>query len=68
MFDVELRAASIVKASEPCKSEGEALAGERREPTSAGTSASPGRGAELGVSENTLGSASSSETDSSVSS
>ena len=48
MFEVELQAASIMRASGPCKSEGEAPAVERREPASAGTSASLGRGIELG--------------------
>ena len=60
MFEAELRAASIVRASEPCKLEDETPEDERREPAMAGTSASPGRGAELRVSENTPGSASSS--------
>ena len=68
MFEVELRAASVVQASKPSKSKGEASAGERRELASAGTSASLGRGVELGVSEDTLGSASSSKIDSSASS
>ena len=57
MFEVKLRAVLVVQASEPCNLEDEAPIGERREPASVGTSASPGRGAELGVSENTLGSA-----------
>ena len=68
MFEGELRAASIVRASKPCKLEGEALTGERREPAPIGTSTSLGRGTELGVSEDTPGSGSSSETDSSASS
>ena len=63
MFEVELRAASVVRASKPCKSEGEAPTDERGEPAPAGTSASQGRGIELGVSENTPGFASSSEMD-----
>ena len=65
MFRVELRATSMVRAS---KSEGEAPVSEGEEPTSVGISASPRRGTELGVSKNTPGSASSSETDSSASS
>ena len=68
MFEVELRAAPVVRASEPRKSEGEAPVGKRGELASAGTSASPERGTELGVSENTPGSTSSLETDSSSSS
>ena len=66
MFEVKLRAASVVQVSQPCKLEGEAPTSERGEPASARTSASTGRGTELGVSENTPGSASSSETDSSA--
>ena len=65
MFEVELRATSVIRASNPCMSEGEAPACERGEPASAGTSASLGRGTEMGVSENTPGFALSSETDSS---
>ena len=68
MFEVELRAALVVRASKPCKLEVEALAGEREELASAGTSASPRRGIEMGVSENTPRSASSPETNSSASS
>ena len=49
MFEVELRAVLVVRASEPCRLEDEAPAGEKREPASTGTSASTGRGAELGV-------------------
>ena len=68
MLGVELRAALVVRASKSCELEGEAPSGEGAEPASAGTSASPGRGTELGISENTSRSASSSETDSSTSS
>ena len=68
MFEVELRVASVVRASKLCKSEGEAPVGERGEPASAGASASLGRGTKLGVSENTSRSPSSSEIDSSASS
>ena len=55
MFGVELREASVVRASKLCELEGEALASEGEEPASAGISASPGRGTKLGVSENTPG-------------
>ena len=68
MFEVELRAAPVVRAFELRRSEGEALVGKRGEPASTGTSASPGRGTELGVSKKTSRSTSSSETDSSASS
>ena len=68
MLGVELRAASVVRASKPCVLEGKAPAGEEEEPVSAGVSASPGKGIELGVLENTWGSTSSSEMDSFTSS
>ena len=68
MFEGELQVASVVRASEPCKSEGKALGSEREEPASVRASASLGKGTELGASGNTSGSASSSETDSSASS
>ena len=64
----ELRVASVVRASEPCKSEGKAPTGEGEEPASIGASTSPGKGTELGASGNTSGSTSSSKTDSSISS
>ena len=48
MFEVELREASVVRASKLCKSEGEAPASKKGKPASAMTSTSPGRGAELG--------------------
>ena len=60
MLGVELRAASVVRASKPCELEGKARAGEGAESASVGISASSGRGTELGVSENTSRSASSS--------
>ena len=53
MFEGELRVASVVRASKPCKSEGKAPEGEGEEPASAGASASLGKGTELGASENT---------------
>ena len=68
MLEVELRAALVVRTSKLCKSEDEAPVGKRGEPTSVGTSASLGRGTELGVLENTQGSSSPLETDSSASS
>ena len=68
MLGVEPRAASVVRASKSCLSEGKAPKGEGEEPASAGISASPGRGTELGVSKINSGSTSSSETDSSASS
>ena len=68
MLGVELQTTSVVRASNPCESEGEAPTGEGVEPASAGISASPGTGIEMRVSENTLGYASSSEMDSSASS
>ena len=60
MLGVELRAASVVRASKPCVLEGKAPAGEGEEPASAGISASLGRGIELRVSGSTSGSTSSS--------
>ena len=65
MFGVELRVASVLRASKP---EGEAPTGEGEEPASVGISASLRRGTELGVSENTSRSSSSSEMDSYASS
>ena len=58
----------MVRASELCESEGKASVGEGEELALAGVSASPGKGTELGASENTSGSASSLETDSFASS
>ena len=60
MMGVELRAALMMRASKPCESKGEAPVGEGAKPASTEISTSPGRGTELGVSENTSGSASSS--------
>ena len=68
MFEGELRVASVVRASEPCKSEGKAPTSEGEEPASAGASASPGKGTELGALGNTSGSTSSSKKVSSASS
>ena len=67
MIGVELRVSLVVRASKPCELEGKAPTGEGAEPASAGILASPGRGTELGVSENTSGSTSFSEMDSSAS-
>ena len=68
MFEGELRVALVMRASEPCKSEGKAPAGEGEEPASAGASASSGKETELGALGNTSRFASSSDTDYSVSS
>ena len=68
MLGVELRVASMVRASNPCVSEGKDPVGEGKEPALAGISASPRRGTKLEVSESTSGSTSSSETNSSASS
>ena len=68
MLWVKPRAASVVRASKPCVSEGKAPTSEGEEPASVGILASQGRGTELGVSKSTSGFTSSLEMDSSTSS